>query len=192
MSLAFLFLLSVFFFFLLCPLFCLISLSTTTTSSATSPRPHHRHLRFQWIIKQKSEVQRCARSLRYKSIPEKRQNLHSPLGRWELEMELQTGNGSLAAKQPRRGSRQFSSRRHRGIVGIETIWLIEISSEVLCARIVSQGGACVSWIYGNGKVKWHWINNKKENQQQAIRRHRNRNRNRNRYRWESSARRYNS
>lgn len=95
--------------------------------------------------------------------------------------------GSQAPEQPRRDSRQFSSRRHRGIVGIETIWLIEISSEVLCARIVSLGGACVSWIYGNGKAKWHWINNKKENEQQAIRRHRNRNRNRNRYRWESSA-----
>lgn len=76
--------------------------------------------------------------------------------------------GSQAPEQPRRDSRQFSSRRHRGIVGIETIWLIEISSEVLCARIVSQGGACVSWIYGNGKVKWHWINNKKKSEDIAI------------------------
>lgn len=114
MSLAFLFLLSV--FFLLCPLFCLISLSTTTTSSAPSPRPHHRHLRFQWIIKQKSEVQRRARSLRYKSIPEKRQNLHSPLGRWELEMELQTGNGSLAAKHPSNHAEAVGNFQVGGIV----------------------------------------------------------------------------
>lgn len=73
------------------------------------------------------------RSLRYKSIPEKRQNLHSrPAPRLtelqlelELELELKLAFGSR--QQP---SISTSRRVH---VGIAAIWLIEISSQVLCA-----------------------------------------------------------
>lgn len=77
--------------------------------------------------------------------------------------KLEMGVGSKAHRQPVRDSRQFSSRRHhRGDRDHLAYW--DFIASFVCAHCVrgSGSGACVSWIYGNGKVKWHWINNKKK------------------------------